>query len=259
MPTRRRTPPGPRVRRRGDRPLPHRAHVHGRGAAADRARDDPRRATRTSAAPRSTGCCRCSRPTSRASSRRWRGCRSRSGCSTRRCTSSCPRSRRRPTPRCASGSGAAGVEPDARHARLPPRPPVPGDLRDAGAGDRPRRERRRRAHRARRRWSRSCTRSSASPRSCARLRVLTETVAAEEAEVAYLVGTMIELPRACIRADEIAELRRLLLLRHERPDADRARLLPRRRRGQVPHLLPGARRARAEPVRDARPRAASAT
>ena len=39
-----------------------------------------------------------------------------------------------------------------------------------------------------------------------RLRDLTERVAAEEAEVAYLVGTMIELPRACVRADEIAEL-----------------------------------------------------
>jgi pyruvate, orthophosphate dikinase len=38
-----------------------------------------------------------------------------------------------------------------------------------------------------------------------RLRELTERVAAEEApEVEYLCGTMIELPRACIRADEIA-------------------------------------------------------
>ena len=38
-----------------------------------------------------------------------------------------------------------------------------------------------------------------------RLRELTERVAAEEPEVAYLCGTMIELPRACVRADEIAE------------------------------------------------------
>jgi pyruvate,orthophosphate dikinase len=38
-----------------------------------------------------------------------------------------------------------------------------------------------------------------------RLRELTEAVAAEEGEVEHLVGTMIELPRACIRADEIAE------------------------------------------------------
>jgi pyruvate,orthophosphate dikinase len=39
-----------------------------------------------------------------------------------------------------------------------------------------------------------------------RLRELTERVAAQETEVEHLVGTMIELPRACMRADEIAEL-----------------------------------------------------
>jgi pyruvate,orthophosphate dikinase len=39
-----------------------------------------------------------------------------------------------------------------------------------------------------------------------RLRELTERVAAEETAVEHLVGTMIELPRACMRADEIAEL-----------------------------------------------------
>ena len=39
-----------------------------------------------------------------------------------------------------------------------------------------------------------------------RLRELTERVAAEEPSVAYLCGTMIELPRACIRTDEIAGL-----------------------------------------------------
>jgi pyruvate,orthophosphate dikinase len=38
-----------------------------------------------------------------------------------------------------------------------------------------------------------------------RLRELTIETASEEGDVAYLVGTMIELPRACIRADEIAE------------------------------------------------------
>ncbi|HSS73403.1 MAG TPA: pyruvate, phosphate dikinase [Gaiellaceae bacterium] len=37
-----------------------------------------------------------------------------------------------------------------------------------------------------------------------RLRELTIRVAGEEGELDYLVGTMIELPRACIRADEIA-------------------------------------------------------
>ncbi len=39
-----------------------------------------------------------------------------------------------------------------------------------------------------------------------RLRELTERVASEEAEVAHTIGTMIELPRACVRADEIAEI-----------------------------------------------------
>jgi pyruvate,orthophosphate dikinase len=39
-----------------------------------------------------------------------------------------------------------------------------------------------------------------------RLRDLTERVASEEQAAEHLVGTMIELPRACMRADEIAEL-----------------------------------------------------
>jgi pyruvate,orthophosphate dikinase len=38
-----------------------------------------------------------------------------------------------------------------------------------------------------------------------RLRAITIATAAEEEEIEYLVGTMIELPRACMRADEIAE------------------------------------------------------
>ena len=38
-----------------------------------------------------------------------------------------------------------------------------------------------------------------------RLRSITVATAAEENDVEYLVGTMIELPRACVRADEIAE------------------------------------------------------
>ena len=46
----------------------------------------------------------------------------------------------------------------------------------------------------------------------------------------------------------------LLLLRHERPDADDAGVLARRRRGEVPDPLPRGRCARAEPVRGARRR-----
>ena len=41
--------------------------------------------------------------------------------------------------------------------------------------------------------------------------------------------------------------RRLLLLRHERPDPDGARVLARRCRGQVPHPLPRGRRPRHDP------------
>ena len=47
------------------------------------------------------------------------------------------------------------------------------------------------------------------------------------------IGTMIELPRAAVMADEIAKGRRLLQLRHQRPDPDHVRLQPRRRRGQI--------------------------
>ena len=56
----------------------------------------------------------------------------------------------------------------------------------------------------------------------------------------YTVGTMIELPRACFIANLIAAPRRLLLVRDQRPDPDRARLLARRRRVEVrPHLHRG--------------------
>ena len=44
------------------------------------------------------------------------------------------------------------------------------------------------------------------PRGARRLRELTVAVATEEGELEYQVGTMIELPRACVRADEIAEV-----------------------------------------------------
>ncbi len=88
-----------------------------------------------------------------------------------------------------------------------------------------------------------------------RLRALTESVWEEEAPgLAHLVGTMIEVPRAALRADEIALRGGLLLVRHERPDPDDARVLARRRRGEVPDALPRGRRARAEPVRGARHR-----
>jgi hypothetical protein len=50
-------------------------------------------------------------------------------------------------------------------------------------------------------------------------------------DMTYQVGTMIELPRAAIRRPhEIAEVGRVLLLRHQRPDPDHLRHFARRRR-----------------------------
>ena len=60
----------------------------------------------------------------------------------------------------------------------------------------------------RRRWSRSCTRLVAFAEELRRLHELTVRVAAEEGcDLPYLIGTMIELPRACMRADGIAGTR----------------------------------------------------
>ena len=107
----------------------------------------------------------------------------------------------RPHPR------AAGVEPDARHARLPARPDVS------------RRSTRCRCARSRAPRKAVQERTGDAPlvevmhplvgfrEELARLRDLTESVWAEEApEVEHLVGTMIEVPRAALRADEIAEV-----------------------------------------------------
>jgi pyruvate,orthophosphate dikinase len=52
----------------------------------------------------------------------------------------------------------------------------------------------------------------------------------------FLLGTMIETPRAPLIADSIGQQARVLLLRHQRPDADDHGFLARRRR-QVPAEL----------------------
>ena len=72
-------------------------------------------------------------------------------------------------------------------------------------------------------------------------------------QIAYQFGTMIELPRAALTAGEIAEDGGVLLLRHERPDTDDARMQPRRRGGQVPRQVPGDGHADRQPIRDDRP------
>ena len=247
---------GARVRRRGHRPLPHRAHVHGRGPPAEDAGDDHGRRPRTSAAPRSPSCCRSSRRTSRACSRRWTGCRSRSACSTRRCTSSCPTAEDAGAARSSArgSSSTDDLEELEQHARARPRArartnPMLGtrgcrlgilypeiyemqvaaiiargdrgaraDRRGAAARDHDPARRLRAGARADARAGRATSRDEHGLRGGRD----------------FTVGTMIELPRACFVADRIADARRLLLVRHQRPHADGARLLARRRRVEVP-------------------------
>ena len=136
---------GARVRRRGHRALPHRAHVPRRPAAA-RAAVHPRRRPKPRSRPRSTSSRSSSAPTSSGSSRRWTGCPSPSGCSTRRCTSSSPTSRscscsdaqgraRRRGPRAARAPRSSGARRTRCSARAACRlgDPQARALPDAGA------------------------------------------------------------------------------------------------------------------------------
>ena len=122
----------------GHRPLPHRAHVLRRGAAAGRPGDDPRR--ERGRPPRGA------RPAAAVPAVRLRGHLRGDGRPAgddppaRPAAARVPavrgpgdrRAHARPHPR------AARDEPDARHARLPARADVPGDLRDADPRDRAR-------------------------------------------------------------------------------------------------------------------------
>lgn len=53
-----------------------------------------------------------------------------------------------------------------------------------------------------------------------------EEIKAAGADLKYEVGTMIEIPRACITADEIGDRGRVLLLRYQRSYSDDVRLQP---------------------------------
>ena len=87
----------------------------------------------------------------------------------------------------------------------------------------------------------------------ARIDAMAEAVAKETgAKLDYDVGTMIELPRAALMAGEIAETRRILLLRHQRSDADDLRHFA-RRRGELPRHLHRARHPAGRSVRVDRP------
>ena len=85
--------------------------------------------------------------------------------------------------------------------------------------------------------------------------VVHETAKAVQAErkvkIDYLVGTMIEIPRGALTADEIADDGPVLQLRHQRPHADRARHVP-RRLGLVPAAVSGSGDRQEEPVCDNR-------
>ena len=56
--------------------------------------------------------------------------------------------------------------------------------------------------------------------------VAQETMKRYNVKLSYLVGTMIELPRAAVTADRIATGGRVLLLRDERLDPNHIRILP---------------------------------
>ena len=82
-------------------------------------------------------------------------------------------------------------------------------------------------------------------------RVAAETMKEYGVKVEYLVGTMIEVPRGALTADEVATRGAVLLVRHQRPDAADLRVLARRHR-QVPRRLPGEEDPGARPVPVAR-------
>ena len=123
-----------------------------------------------------------------------------------------PRGRRGSTGALAAAAmvrDLAGGEPDARDTRDPPRGPVSAGLRDAGQGG-DRRGGSRSAARARPRTSRSCFRWSPTRPSSRQLREHVVNVAEEALRragtpVPYSVGTMIELPRACLIAGRLAD------------------------------------------------------
>ena len=158
---------GARVRRRGHRPRPHRAHVLRRGAAAGGAGDDPR--LRRGRPPRRA------RPAPAVPAGGLRGdLRGHGGPAgddpaARPAAARVPAAARGGDGRAdaAADQGAARVEPDARDARLPARHPVARDLRDAGARDRAGGEGRARAHRRRAARRDHASARRASRRSCA--------------------------------------------------------------------------------------------
>ena len=79
--------------------------------------------------------------------------------------------------------------------------------------------------------------------------VAKEVMAERQAKVRYQFGTMIEIPRAALTADQIAGAGAVLQLRHQRPDPDHLRHLARRRRDGLPHRVPAEGHPGGEPLR----------
>src|ERR1041385_6801430 len=166
----------------------------------------------------SPSCCRCSAPTSRGSSARWRGSRSPSGCWIRRCTSSSPRSARRS--RRSPPRWARRWRRWRGSSRRSPRRIRCSGSAAAGSGSCTRRSppcRRAPYSRAPAPWPRG--RGGVEPggriplvahvvefrKQALIVRQVAEEVFRErQITVPYLLGTMIELPRAALTADEIA-------------------------------------------------------
>ena len=210
-----------RLRRRRHRALPHRAYVLRGGPHRAHARDDPRRRHRgqarraRQAAPHAApGLHRAVRDHGRAAgdhsparsalariSAPWRGGHRRGR-------------RRHGGERCkaeAPGRRLARIQSDARPSRLASLGELPGDHRDAGACDlrggasRPASSlgtrRHARDHGAARHGQGRARPRQGPHRRHARTRSKTE----QGVELTYSVGTMVELPRACINAGEIGK------------------------------------------------------
>ncbi len=214
------------------------------------------------------------RATSKASSRPWTACRSPSACSIRRCTSSCrttttdqaEMAKRLGVPAemvAGAREAAARVQPDAGPSRLPSLDHLSRAVRHADP-----RDHRGGLQRGQEGASRCCPRSwsrSSAPRpsSTSASEIIRETADAHhqgerKSKVKYLVGTMIEIPRAALTADADRRDRRVLQLRHERPDPDDVRLQPRRHR-HLPAGLPRQEDPAGRPVPDAGRQRASAS
>ena len=216
---------GPPLRRRGHRPVPHRAHVPRRATRAGRAADRGRR-TRQRRRRRWTRCCRCSARTSPRSSRRWTACRSHPADRpaaarvparprrARRSRSPWPRTPRR-APRSATSELLDAVEPLHEQnpmlgpARRAPRARDPGlsriqaraILEAAADRSRPAATRGQDHDPAGRRHVTSSSWSRAEIDAGRRR----GRGGARASRSTSRFGTMIEVPRAALTADEIAE------------------------------------------------------